>query len=99
MSSADLARTIDAAWEARDTVTPATKGAVREAVESALDGLDQGTLRVAEKVPGYWTVHQWLKKAVLLSFRLNDMAEVPGGPMDTARGASIWWDKVPSKFA
>ena len=99
MSSADLARTIDAAWEARDTVTPATKGAVREAVESALDGLDQGTLRVAEKVHGYWTVHQWLKKAVLLSFRLNDMAEVPGGPVDAARGPAIWWDKVPSKFA
>jgi 2,3,4,5-tetrahydropyridine-2,6-dicarboxylate N-succinyltransferase len=99
MSSADLAGIIDAAWEARDGVTSATKGAVREAVESALDGLDQGKLRVAEKTQGQWTVHQWLKKAVLLSFRLYDMAEIPGGPVDARLGASIWWDKVPSKFA
>jgi 2,3,4,5-tetrahydropyridine-2,6-dicarboxylate N-succinyltransferase len=99
MSSADLAGIIDAAWEARDTITPSTKGPVRESVEAALDGLDQGRLRVAEKVEGHWIVHQWLKKAVLLSFRLYDMAEIPGGPVDTARGPSIWWDKVPSKFA
>jgi len=99
MSSADLAGIIDTAWEARDSVTSATKGTVREAVETALDGLDQGKLRVAEKVHGYWAVHQWLKKAVLLSFRLYDMAEISGGPVDAARGASIWWDKVPSKFA
>ena len=99
MTSADLAGIIDAAWEARDTITPATKGPVRDAVEAALDGLDQGRLRVAEKHVGHWTVHQWLKKAVLLSFRLYDMAEIPGGPTDAARGPSIWWDKVPSKFA
>jgi len=91
MSSADLARTIDAAWETRDAVTSATKGAVREAVEAALDDLDGGKLRVAEKQSGGgWAVHQWLKKAVLLSFRLRDSA-----PMQISTGA---YDKVPLKF-
>src|SRR5580704_5928660 len=99
MTTKDLAATVDAAWEARDTVGLATRGAVREAVEAALEGLDAGRLRVAEKVDGTWHVHQWLKKAVLLSFRLNDMAEIAGGPVDPARGPSVWWDKVPSKFA
>jgi 2,3,4,5-tetrahydropyridine-2,6-dicarboxylate N-succinyltransferase len=99
MSTADLAGIIDAAWEARDTITTATKGPVREAVEAALDGLDQGRLRVAEKHEGQWVVGQWLKKAVLLSFRLYDMTEIPGGPTDAALGPAIWWDKVPSKFA
>jgi len=92
--SQDLAATTDAAWEARGSVSPATRGAVREAIEAALDGLDSGRLRVAEKHDGHWHVHQWLKKAVLLSFRLNDMAEIAGGP-----GGVHWWDKVPSKFA
>ena len=99
MSFADLARTVDAAWEARDTITPATGGPVRQAVETALDALDQGKLRVAEMIEGHWSVNQWLKKAVLLSFRLRDMAEIPGGPTDGNYGPSIWWDKVPSKFA
>jgi 2,3,4,5-tetrahydropyridine-2-carboxylate N-succinyltransferase len=99
MTTADLAGIIDAAWEARDTITTATKGPVRDAVETALDGLDQGKLRVAEKHDGAWVVRQWLKKAVLLSFRLYDMSEIPGGPTDAARGPAIWWDKVPSKFA
>ncbi len=99
MSTADLAGIIDAAWEARDTITTQTKGPVREAVEAALDGLDQGQMRVAEKHEGQWVVRQWLKKAVLLSFRLYDMAEIPGGPTDAQRGPAIWWDKVPSKFA
>jgi 2,3,4,5-tetrahydropyridine-2-carboxylate N-succinyltransferase len=99
MPDQDLARTIDAAWEARDGIGPATKGAVRDAVEAALDGLDSGRLRVAEKVDGRWHVHQWLKKAVLLSFRLNDMAEIAGGPVDPLKGGAAWWDKVPSKFA
>jgi 2,3,4,5-tetrahydropyridine-2,6-dicarboxylate N-succinyltransferase len=99
MTTADLAGIIDAAWEARDTITIQTKGPVREAVEEALDGLDQGRLRVAEKHEGQWIVRQWLKKAVLLSFRLYDMAEIPGGPTDAERGPAIWWDKVPSKFA
>src|SRR5271163_1072945 len=94
MTDPALAATIDAAWEARDSVSPATKGAWRDAVEAALDGLDDGSLRVAEPEGGGWRVHQWLKKAVLLSFRLNDMDEVPGGP-----GGAKWWDKVPSKFA
>jgi 2,3,4,5-tetrahydropyridine-2-carboxylate N-succinyltransferase len=93
-----LASTINAAWDDRASISPATKGAVREAVEEALAGLDAGRLRVAEKLAGKsgpeaWVVHQWLKKAVLLSFRLNDMAPIPGGP-----GGGAWWDKVDSKF-
>ena len=99
MTNADLAATIDAAWENREALTSATRGAARDAVETALDGLDGGWLRVAEKTPSGWRVHQWLKKAVLLSFRLNDMVEIPGGPTDSERGSSRWWDKVPSKFA
>ncbi len=99
MTDRDLAQTVDAAWEAQSTISAATKGAVRDAVEAALDGLDSGRLRVAEKVDGRWHVHQWLKKAVLLSFRLNDMAVIAGGPVDAVRGPAAWWDKVPSKFA
>lgn len=94
MSSEDLQRTIEAAWDARDGVNASTTGAVREAVETALDMLDSGKARVAEKVGGSWVVHQWLKKAVLLSFRLNDMTTISGAP-----GGASWWDKVPSKFA
>jgi len=90
----DLAATIDAAWDERDTISPATKGRYRDAVDAALDGMDSGKMRVAEKAESSWQVHQWLKKAVLLSFRLNDMEEMGGGP-DGAK----WWDKVPSKFA
>jgi 2,3,4,5-tetrahydropyridine-2-carboxylate N-succinyltransferase len=94
MSHADLQATIEEAWDARDQVTIATKGAAREAVDAALDLLDGGKARVAERgANGVWSVNQWLKKAVLLSFRLNDMTPIPGGP-----GASTWWDKVPSKF-
>jgi 2,3,4,5-tetrahydropyridine-2-carboxylate N-succinyltransferase len=103
MTDTELAQTIDAAWEGREQVSPQTKGAWRDAVEAALDGMDSGKLRVAEKAGGAagqgWHVHQWLKKAVLLSFRLNDMVEIPGGPVDPERGAAKWWDKVPSKFA
>src|SRR6266404_945684 len=99
MTDAEVAATIDAAWEARDTLTPSTRGAYRDAVEEALDGLDSGRMRVAQKAAQGWQVHQWLKKAVLLSFRLNDMVEIPGGPTDPERGAARWWDKVPSKFA
>lgn len=94
MSSEDLQRTIEAAWEAREGVNASTVGAVREAVESGLDLLDSGKARVAEKVGGSWIVHQWLKKAVLLSFRLNDMTAISGAP-----GGASWWDKVPSKLA
>jgi 2,3,4,5-tetrahydropyridine-2-carboxylate N-succinyltransferase len=89
----DLAQTIDDAFEKRNDVSPATKGAVREAVDTALDLLDTGKARVAERENGKWRVNQWLKKAVLLSFRLNDM-----GPIGGAAGGATWWDKVPSKF-
>src|SRR3954465_12273114 len=93
MSHADLARTIDAAWEDRAIIDPSTKGEVRDAVEQALALLDDGHARVAEKAGAEWRVNQWLKKAVLLSFRLNDMGVINGGPGDAG-----WWDKGPSKF-
>lgn len=93
MTSPDLAQTIDAAWEDRASINAATTGSVREAVEEALALLDSGRARVAEKAGDGWQVNQWLKKAVLLSFRLNDMGVIKGGP-----GESVWWDKVPSKF-
>ncbi|WP_349371375.1 2,3,4,5-tetrahydropyridine-2,6-dicarboxylate N-succinyltransferase [Salinarimonas sp.] len=90
---AELERTIDAAFEDRAAIDAQTGGPVREAVEEALAALDSGRARVAEKVGEDWVVHQWLKKAVLLSFRLNDMAVIAGGP-----GGAVWWDKVASKF-
>ena len=94
LAGADLAKTIDAAFERREEVSPATHGPVREAVEEALNLLDRGAVRVADKAAdGSWRVNQWLKKAVLLSFRLNDLSIIPGGP-----GQAAWWDKVPSKF-
>jgi 2,3,4,5-tetrahydropyridine-2-carboxylate N-succinyltransferase len=92
--SSDLQATIEAAWDERDAITIGTGGEVRAAVVEALNLLDSGTRRVAEKIDGNWQVNQWLKKAVLLSFRLNDMETIPGGP-----GGAHWWDKVPSKFA
>ena len=95
MTTEALQNIIDEAWENRDRLSPTTGGEVSEAVEAALDGLDSGTYRVAEKVDGSWQVRQWLKKAVLLSFRLRDTATIPGGPGE----ASPWWDKVDSKFA
>lgn len=94
MSYTDLSATIDAAFEARDTISFSTKGEVRDGVNEALNLLDSGKARVAERgADGKWVVNQWLKKAVLLSFGLNDMEMIPGGP-----GGSHWWDKVPSKF-
>jgi 2,3,4,5-tetrahydropyridine-2,6-dicarboxylate N-succinyltransferase len=94
MPQPELAKTIDDAFEQRDGIGPTTKGAVRDAVDSALDLLDRGEARVAERgANGNWKVNQWLKKAVLLSFRLNDMSVIPGGP-----GEAAWWDKVASKF-
>jgi 2,3,4,5-tetrahydropyridine-2-carboxylate N-succinyltransferase len=95
MSSSDLESAIESAWDNRDSLSPQTTGAHREAVEAALDRLDSGAARVAEKVDGAWRVNEWLKKAVLLSFRLNDMEMIPGGP----GAGSAWWDKVPSKLA
>ncbi|MDI6025516.1 2,3,4,5-tetrahydropyridine-2,6-dicarboxylate N-succinyltransferase [Corticibacterium sp. UT-5YL-CI-8] len=97
MSKPDLAsleKIVEKAFDERDGVSTSTRGEVREAVETSLDLLDRGTARVAERgEDGTWTVNQWLKKAVLLSFRLNAMEIVKGGP-----GESSWWDKVPSKF-
>ncbi len=97
MSSTDLTSletTIETAFEQREGVSVSTKGEVRDAVDAALNLLDSGKARVAERqADGSWKVNQWLKKAVLLSFRLNDMEVVKGGP-----GQSTWWDKVPSKF-
>ncbi len=95
----DLEMIIDDAFEDRSSINARTKGEVRDAVDTVLGLLDCGKLRVAEKIegasgPGSWKVNQWLKKAVLLSFRLSDMAAISGGP-----GGSTWWDKVPSKFA
>jgi 2,3,4,5-tetrahydropyridine-2-carboxylate N-succinyltransferase len=95
MSNAQLEIAIEAAWDARDTITPATTGETREAIETTLNALDSGTLRVAEKQEtGDWNVNQWAKKAVLLGFRLKDM-ELQAG---SAQSGS-WWDKVDSKWA
>jgi 2,3,4,5-tetrahydropyridine-2,6-dicarboxylate N-succinyltransferase len=96
MDKEKLAAIIDAAWEARDSGGAPREA--RDAVETALDALDAGALRVAEKIDGAWQVHQWLKKAVLLSFRLQDSAVIGGGPGDEF-GAATWWDKVPAKLA
>ena len=93
MTYADLAQTIDAAFEARAEINSSTKGEVRDAVVNALALLDSGKARVAEKIDGQWQVNQWLKKAVLLSFRLNDNKLISGAP-----GGSSYWDKVPTKF-
>ncbi len=99
MTDVRLQTLIEQAWENRAAVNPQTTGDVRDAVETALEALDAGRARVAEKIPGAtgpnsWKVNQWLKKAVLLSFRLNDNAIIEGGP-----GEAAWWDKIPSKFA
>jgi 2,3,4,5-tetrahydropyridine-2-carboxylate N-succinyltransferase len=94
MQREQLRTVIERAFEERASIGPSTKGEIRDAVDTALDGLDRGKFRVAEKLDGRWRVHQWLKKAVLLSFRLNDMTPIEGGP-----GGASWWDKVPSKFA
>jgi 2,3,4,5-tetrahydropyridine-2,6-dicarboxylate N-succinyltransferase len=94
MDQTALERVIDEAFERRGEIGVDTAGDVRDAVEAALDGLDAGRFRVAEKIDGRWRVHQWLKKAVLLSFRLSPLGTIEGGP-----GGARWWDKVPAKFA
>ncbi len=95
MSHGEIQAAIEAAWEQRDSISPETAGASREAVQFALSMLDRGQLRVAEKgADGTWQVNEWAKKAVLLSFRLADMGPISNGP-----GESDWWDKVPSKFS
>ncbi len=94
MSNTQLETAIEAAWEAREQITPATGGETREAIETTLEALDSGRLRVAERQEdGQWNVNQWAKKAVLLGFRLKDMEAQPGGPQGGG-----WWDKVDSKF-
>ena len=97
MKNQELKITIDAAWDARDSVNTETKGEIRDAVQAALNLLDNGQERVAEPVNDpdpVWQVNQWLKKAVLLSFRLNDMEII-----NNSAGDGNWWDKVPSKFS
>ncbi|NOZ42058.1 MAG: 2,3,4,5-tetrahydropyridine-2,6-dicarboxylate N-succinyltransferase [Alphaproteobacteria bacterium] len=94
MTDLSLEKTVDQAWEMRAEISPKTTGEVRQAVDHALDLLDSGKARVAAEENGTWVVHQWLKKAVLLSFRLNDMKVIKGAPGDNAN----WYDKVPSKF-
>jgi 2,3,4,5-tetrahydropyridine-2,6-dicarboxylate N-succinyltransferase len=95
MSQVELEKTINTAYEGRNDIAPTTQGPVRDAVDTALSLLDRGAVRVAERDDdGRWRVNQWLKKAVLLSFRLQGMGFIPGGP-----GGAGWWDKVASKFA
>jgi 2,3,4,5-tetrahydropyridine-2-carboxylate N-succinyltransferase len=92
MNHAQLESTINAAWEDRASLNPTNAPAdIRQAVQTVLDALDAGQVRVAEKLSGSWTVHQWIKKAVLLSFRLSDNAPVSGGQLQ-------FFDKVPTKF-
>src|SRR3954454_14426675 len=90
----ELQALVDGAGDERDSIGPGTKGDVRQAVDAAIAALDSGEARIAEKEGGGSIVHRWLKKAVLLSFRLNPMEAIAGGP-----GGAHWWDKVPSKFA
>jgi len=100
MDKAQLERDINEAWEARDSISAQTTGAVRDAVNAALSMMDDGDARVAEPLGDHqWHVNQWLKRAVLLSFRLNDMAVIPSGTHYPGSGEASWWDKVPSKFA
>ena len=100
MDRAQLEQEINAAWDARDTINASTTGATRDAVQAALGILDDGSARVAEPLGDHqWQVNQWLKKSVLLSFRLNDMAVIPSGSHYPDSGEAAWWDKVPSKFA
>jgi 2,3,4,5-tetrahydropyridine-2-carboxylate N-succinyltransferase len=96
LTAADLALEIEAAWDARDGIGPDTRGPARTAVEEALSLLDSGKLRVAEKAEDGWFTHQWLKKAVLLSFRLNPNTVMRAGTL--GGGVGPWWDKVPNKF-
>ena len=94
MNRTELEGVINVAWENRDEISSATQGEIRKAVDQTLGAMDRGELRVAEKTDGKWVVNQWAKKAVLLSFRLNDMTTIAGGPGENTN----WWDKVPSKF-
>jgi len=99
MNLQDAKATIEAAWEDRANYSTQTKGAIREAVDAALDALDRGEVRVAEKIDGKWVTNQWLKMAAILSFRLTDSVCIPDGSEYPGHGRSAWFDKVPSKFA
>ena len=100
MTYSTLTNTINDAFDVRDSITQDTIGEVRDAVEEALGLLDRGEVRVAETTGNHeWKVNQWLKKAVLLSFRLNPMQVISSGADHNEQGVSAWWDKVPSKFA
>jgi 2,3,4,5-tetrahydropyridine-2-carboxylate N-succinyltransferase len=96
--SHELSRAIEAAWEVRQELSAASTGAHRQAVETVLDALDNGVLRAAEKIDGAWKANEWVKKAILLSFRLNDMKIIEGAPGGPDK-KSVWWDKVDSKFS
>ena len=89
----EIEKIINSAFDNPDDISPNITGEKRDAIEAAMSFLDNGTLRVAKKIEGEWHVNQWLKKAVLLSFRLNNMTTIAHGP-----GTANWWDKVPSKF-
>jgi 2,3,4,5-tetrahydropyridine-2,6-dicarboxylate N-succinyltransferase len=92
----DLKAEIEAGWAARDSLNPETRGPVRTAVEESLHRLDAGQARVAEKIDGAWVVRQWLKQAILLSFRLSPNTVMRAGAL--GGGVGPWWDKIPSKF-
>ena len=94
MNISELQSRIEEAWNARETISANTKGEIREHIECALNLLDSGEVRVAEKVNGNWKINEWLKKAVLLSFRIYEMDLISGGPEN-----GHWFDKVPSKFS
>jgi 2,3,4,5-tetrahydropyridine-2,6-dicarboxylate N-succinyltransferase len=94
MNPDELQPIIEQGWETRHALPPERMDALRGAADAAIAALDRGEARIAEKIDGEWRVNQWLKKAVLLSFRLQPMALIGGGP-----GEAQWWDKVPSKFA
>ena len=100
MKNKELENVIETSWVSRDEINEKTVGITKEAVEQTLNLLGDGTLRVAEKKQnGEWSVNQWAKKAVLLSFKLNDMGIIKGGPESFEKGSSVWWDKIPSKFS
>ena len=99
MDTENLIRIIDTAWENRSSINSETSGEIRDAIEHVVGGLDRGQYRVTQKSGNDWVVNQWLKKAVLMSFRLNDSTVIASGLKDTVMGDAPWFDKVPSKFS
>ncbi|MGD1951731.1 MAG: 2,3,4,5-tetrahydropyridine-2,6-dicarboxylate N-succinyltransferase [Leptolyngbyaceae cyanobacterium] len=99
MDTENLIRIIDTAWENRSSINSKTSGEIRDAIEHVISGLDGGQYRVTHKSGDDWTVNQWLKKAVLMSFRINDSTVIASGLKDAAMGDAPWFDKVPSKFS